>query len=361
MARKSFSGAAVATKTTAKIESTDTAISVTAVSKWPDTTTGPFVVCIDRGTTAEEKILISSYTTTVLTVADTGRGYDGTTAVAHTAGAAVVCTLDADTITSHDEFVNAVGTVAPAASAVGDSATRGTTGKPADAGHRHARESFAAAATTNSAPGDVKADGTSSSPARADHKHGRETTEVQTPVGAVVEWYSTSAPDDWLFLHGQKVRSATWPSLAAVYPSWVTGDTIQLPDTRTRFTMGAGSAHSPGTTGGAASVTLTSGMLPKTTVSITDPGHGHSVNDPGHSHTPTPGYNTCVEASSTVGTATPGDENVTFYEGSTSSNETGISIGSSITGISASFGHTSPTAVTTIPKFIAAHKIVRAA
>lgn len=175
MSRKSFSGAAVPTTLTSAITSSATSIGVAATTHWPDTTVGPFVVCIDRGQgSLEEKVLIASYTSTTLTVAANGRGYDGTTAQSHTISAAVVCTLDAATVTKHETFVAAVGTVTPAASAVGDTATDGASGKPADGSHRHERESFAVGATTTSATADAASDGASTSPARADHRHGRE-------------------------------------------------------------------------------------------------------------------------------------------------------------------------------------------
>lgn len=173
MTRKSFSGSAVPTTLDSGITSTAMSFGVGAVTNWPDTAVGPFVITVDRGQgTLEEKILISSYSGTTLTVET--RGFDGTTGQAHSMGAAVVCTLDADTINTHDAFVAAVGTVTPTTSAVGDSAVDGSSGKPADALHKHARESFATGATTASAPADTENDGSSASSARADHKHARE-------------------------------------------------------------------------------------------------------------------------------------------------------------------------------------------
>ena len=177
MTRKSFSGAAVPTTLAAPLSSSATTFTVAAISGWPNTTTGPFVVCIDRGVIgSEEKILCSSYIpgTGVVTVAGGGRGYDGTTAVGHSVPATVNCTLDAVTIDGHDAFVAGNGTVTPTVSAVADVAFPGTSTLPAAADHRHGREQFASGSTTNSAPGDTVSDGSSASPARADHKHARE-------------------------------------------------------------------------------------------------------------------------------------------------------------------------------------------
>jgi hypothetical protein len=174
--RKSFSGAAAATTLTAPMGTTDTTATVGATTNWPNTATGPFVITIDRGTPSEEKVLVSAYTSTGLTVASGGRGYDGTTALAHAAGAAVVCTLDAVTIDEANAFVNAIGTVTPTTSAVGDAAADGTSTVPAASDHRHGRESFAAGATTTETFGAAASDGVSASPARADHTHGMPAT-----------------------------------------------------------------------------------------------------------------------------------------------------------------------------------------
>lgn len=171
MSRKSFSGHATPATLTSAITSTATSIPVTTTSGWPNTATGSFVVVIDRGKgTLEEKVLVSSYAGNTLTVAT--RGYDGTTAQAHSLGASCVHTLDAATMTKHETFVAAVGSITPHASAVGDLATKGSSGKPADASHRHARESFGTGASTTTQVTQTAGNGTSTSVARADHIHG---------------------------------------------------------------------------------------------------------------------------------------------------------------------------------------------
>ena len=211
MTRKSFSGNASPTTLSANMGSGDTTFQVTAITNWPNTTTGPFVVTVDRGTGFEEKILCSSYTGTTVTVASGGRGYDDTTAQSHTVPATVNCTLDATTIDSHDAFVNGVGTVTPSTSAVGDTAADGTSTKPAAADHKHARESFAEGVTSSSSPGDTAADGTSSSPARADHKHAREAAATDSGWTAVAggvgyqNGYSAGASAPYFRLQGNRV------------------------------------------------------------------------------------------------------------------------------------------------------------
>lgn len=181
MTRKSFSGNAVPTTLTSGISSTDMSIGVGATTGWPNTAVGPFIITVDRGQgTLEEKIEITSFTGGTLTVGT--RGFDGTTAQGHSMGATAVCTIDADTINTHDAFVAAVGTVVPTTSAVGDSAVEGTSGKPADALHKHARESFDTGQISASAPGDTESDGTNLVPARSNHRHAREANPLGKPL-----------------------------------------------------------------------------------------------------------------------------------------------------------------------------------
>jgi hypothetical protein len=83
------------TTLSANISNSASSISVADGSTFPSGT-NPFVIVIDRGSTSEEKILISSRSSNTFTV-DT-RGYDGTTAVAHTSGSFVDHVLDASVI-----------------------------------------------------------------------------------------------------------------------------------------------------------------------------------------------------------------------------------------------------------------------
>jgi hypothetical protein len=209
MARHSFSGAAVPTTVASQAQATDTQLQVAGpLTNWPNTNIGPFVVTVDRTLPTEEKVLISTYTPgSPATLNVEQRGYDGTSATTHQVGATVEHTSDATQFDLHDAFVANVGTVSPAASAVGDTGADGNSGISADALHEHPRESFAGTATTTmidstespgtastvsrgdhdhagpgwstgeitaSAPGDTESDGTSAHPARANHKHARE-------------------------------------------------------------------------------------------------------------------------------------------------------------------------------------------
>lgn len=94
--RKSFAGAAVATTLNGAIAGGATSIVVTNGSSYPDGSGGPFVVAIDRGGAAEERILVASRSGNTLTA--TTRGYDGTAAQAHSNLAVIEHVLDVVTV-----------------------------------------------------------------------------------------------------------------------------------------------------------------------------------------------------------------------------------------------------------------------
>lgn len=102
--RKEFVGGAPATTLAGALTDVATTCAVASVTGWPTADTYPFVAVIDRGTANEEKILVEARTgvnfTTIV------RGYDDTTAVAHSDGAAVEHALDASTIDQANRYVN---------------------------------------------------------------------------------------------------------------------------------------------------------------------------------------------------------------------------------------------------------------
>lgn len=75
-------GAATATTLSSNLNNSATSFSVVAVTGWPASV--PFVIAIDRGTVNEEKILVTARSGTSITACT--RGYDSTTAVAHSVG-----------------------------------------------------------------------------------------------------------------------------------------------------------------------------------------------------------------------------------------------------------------------------------
>jgi len=85
--RRDYDGAAVATTIVGALTSGDTTISIAASTSWPDGSPGPFYAVIDRATASEEVVKVTTRTGT--TLSSVTRGVDGTSAVAHAAGAAI--------------------------------------------------------------------------------------------------------------------------------------------------------------------------------------------------------------------------------------------------------------------------------
>jgi hypothetical protein len=96
MERREFVGAAVKTALSSNVLSTSTSIDVDNGSNFPTGASNPFVISINRGTATEEKILCSIRSSNTFSVLV--RGYDGTTASAHTAGAFVDHVLDSTVV-----------------------------------------------------------------------------------------------------------------------------------------------------------------------------------------------------------------------------------------------------------------------
>ena len=101
--RREISGAVIAQALTANISNSSTSFDISDGSTFPTGSTNPFVVVIGRSTADEEKILISSRSGNTFTIAS--RGYDGTIATAHTAGAVVDHVLDANAVQSMNTAV----------------------------------------------------------------------------------------------------------------------------------------------------------------------------------------------------------------------------------------------------------------
>jgi hypothetical protein len=108
--RRQYAGGAKPTTLTANLggSTSDLSITGTDFSNYPDGSVGPFYVVIDRGQVSEEKILCASRSGNVITVYNTGltngRGNDGTSVVAHSAGSTiehVFTATDADESNSH--------------------------------------------------------------------------------------------------------------------------------------------------------------------------------------------------------------------------------------------------------------------
>lgn len=176
---------------------------------------------------------------------------------------------------------------------------------------------------------------------------------AMVPIGGSIGWEIATLPalGVWLFEHGQTVTVAAFPDLAAARPSWVSGSNIILPDSRDRMTIGAGGAHAGGTTGGSATVSLTTGHIPRfNAVAV-------AISDPGHFHAAQPGFDVVVQTTSSMNLEVAGSGT------QVSSNVGNPNTDTKATGISATvtFGNTTPTPVNILNPFYAEHKIVRAA
>ena len=157
----SFSGKAQATTLYADVSNVATSFTVTATGTWTETvgshigqplgTSGPFVITLDYGQSTEEKVLCTGITGSgpyTITVATGGRGYDGTSAVGHSAASAypVVHTYSADI----PQQANLGVTNAAAAQATADTAT--TNAAAAQSTANTAQTNAAAAQTTANGP-----------------------------------------------------------------------------------------------------------------------------------------------------------------------------------------------------------------
>lgn len=100
--KKSYGGAAIATTLSTGINASDTSITIAASTGWPTGGADPFVILIEN-----EKILIQSRSGTTLTVASSGRGFDGTSAASHSSSVAVKCVMDAESIQQANNYITA--------------------------------------------------------------------------------------------------------------------------------------------------------------------------------------------------------------------------------------------------------------
>ena len=101
---RQYAGAAIQSALTAGISNSATSFSISPTTGWPDGSIGNFVLTIDPNSSSEEKILCSALAGGVITVVN--RGYDNTTAVAHTASSTVIHTITAIDIAESNWIAN---------------------------------------------------------------------------------------------------------------------------------------------------------------------------------------------------------------------------------------------------------------
>lgn len=162
-----FKGAAVATTITQTWTNVSpgsaATFTIASATGWPSTSS--FVAVVDRGLATEEKVLCSSRSGTTVTVASGGRGFDDTTAVAHTTGATIEHDLDAATMTALVLHLNDTTQAESEHTGLLNNTRHDVT----------ARHTFGAAYGTPAAPADssftAAATGSATGPPHSDHVH----------------------------------------------------------------------------------------------------------------------------------------------------------------------------------------------
>ncbi len=108
MARRFYSSIAVRTTLSSGINSSVTSITVVAVTGFPGSY--PYTLVLDEGLSTQEVVEVTAGTGTTLTVT---RGVDGSTAVAHSTGAAVNHGVSARDFDEPNSFINGTGYISP--------------------------------------------------------------------------------------------------------------------------------------------------------------------------------------------------------------------------------------------------------
>jgi microcystin-dependent protein len=291
VSRRDYAGGAQPTTSTRLFTAADSTLAVVSLIGWPDGQQGPFAVCVDRDTPFEEKILCDTINGNDLNVIQ--RGYDGTTARDHSAGAKVehvFTSIDAEEANEHVNSGSGVHGIPVGAQIVGTSGQQTLTDKTIDGGP--ASGNTITNLPLTSMPEAAQAI-TAEVSARAAGDAARYTkTEVDAllaairadatkndPVGVVKVYAGTasSVPQGWLPCDGRIVTKDAYPALFAAIGTTYGGNgapNFNLPNIVGREVRGAGAGNDLGVTGGADSVTLTDANLPS---------HSHSID---HDHAP---------------------------------------------------------------------------
>jgi len=283
---KSYDGGAETTTLTSPFTVSGTTLVVANGSTFPDGSSGPFVVVVDRGLATEEKFLIDTTTGTNGTTFNIQQdAYDGTSASSHAVGATVEHCLDAYSLEQANRYVNlqsargdliahnnitttklAVGannTVLVADSAQSLGLKYSTVGSASIADNAIIEAKLADDAVTKVKIADSAVDA-----ARLDTASAGTTGQVlarNTSASSGIEWQTlvtassmpsgsitmfggdgVTAPSGWLYCRGQAVsrteNAALFSAISTTYGSGNGTSTFNLPDLQSKFPVGKGSA-----------------------------------------------------------------------------------------------------------------------
>ena len=297
---KSFDGGAQTTTLTSGFTVGNTTLSVANGTSFPDGSAGKFVVVVDRGLANEEKFLITSTSgASNVTFNISNAGYDGTSAVAHNAGATVDHCLDAYTIEQANRYVNLQDTKGSLVTHTGT-----TTAKIAASATNNLTLLTDSTVANGIKWGQVPTAGI----VDANITLAKLATAVQNllvPAGVIVATLKSTADTGWLALNGTSVAGAqaTYPSLYAAtsgISGWWSGSTFTPPNMTNKMLEGVGTT-AVGQTGGSNTTTIGAENLPAHFHDI-DHNHASQTFSSSHSHTPPSPYEKFVVQDQLTGT-----------------------------------------------------------